>query len=181
MNFIRVSCLIAQTQCLTNVWMNINRVKLQRDRELTMFGAFWIIIIIIIKIINFIRVSCLIAQTQCLTNVWMNINRVKLQRDRELTMFGAFWIIIIIIIKIINFIRVSCLIAQTQCLTIVWMNINRVKLQRDRELTVNMFRFYFPLCFGFVWYFIQANARHFEYSCVRCFVICSTENNLHSD
>ena len=145
MNFIRVSCLIAQTQCLTNVWMNINRVKLQRDRELTMFGAFWIIIIIIIiKIINFIRVSCLIAQTQCLTIVWMNINRVKLQRDRELTMFGAFWIIIIIIIiKIINFIRVSCLIAQTQCLTIVWMNINRVKLQRDREL--NMFRSYFPL------------------------------------
>ena len=41
MNFIRVSCLIAQTQCLTNVWMNINRVNLQHERELTMFRFYF--------------------------------------------------------------------------------------------------------------------------------------------
>ena len=86
----------------------------------------------------------------------------------------AVWIIIIIIIiiKIMNFVRVSCLIAQTQCFTDVWMNVNRVKLQHDRELT--MIRFYFP----FIVVLCDIYARHFEYSCVRCFVIRSTENNF---
>ena len=56
------------------------------------------------------------------------------------------------------------------------MNINRVKLQQDRELI--MFRFYFPL---FMVLLCDIYTRHFEYSCVQCFVICSTENNLHSD
>ena len=56
------------------------------------------------------------------------------------------------------------------------MNINRVKLQHDRDLI--MFRFYFPL---FMVLLCDIYAQHFEYSCVRCFVICSTENNLRSD
>ena len=41
-----------------------------------------------------------------------------------------------------------------------------------------MFRFYFPL---FMVLLCDIYTRHFEYSCVQCFVICSTENNLCSD
>ena len=54
------------------------------------------------------------------------------------------------------------------------MNINRVRLQHDRELF--MFRFYVLSLKAFDIY-----ALHFAFSCMRCFVICSTENNLRSD
>ena len=138
MNFIRVSCLIAQTQCLTNVWMNINRVKLQRDRELTMFGAFWIIIIII-KIINFIRVSCLIAQTQCLTIVWMNINRVKLQRDRELNMFRFYFPLCLVLCDIL-YRRTRGILSTLACDVLLYVRLKTtcaaIKL-RKRLLTIS--------------------------------------------
>ena len=126
MNFIRVSCLIAQTQCLTNVSIN-NRVKLQRDREHTMFGALWIIIIIIIiiirRIMNSIRVSCLIAQTQCLTNVWMNINRIKLQRDRELNMFRFYFPLFMVLLCDISYRRTRGILSTLACDVLLYIRL----------------------------------------------------------
>ena len=61
----------------------------------------------------------------------------------------------------------------------VWISINRVRLQHDRELV--MFRFYFPylwFCYVLSLKAFDIYARHFEYSCMRCFVVRSTENNL---